>query len=87
MFFNDTIQRPPDQFYKFAEVSRNTRTKLVKTNKDLFIIWGQNGFIATLFCMAYLLVWLSGIGLSKNKVANVAVFLQRQLYILFTVNL
>ena len=40
MFYNDTITRPPEQFYKFSDVSRNTRTRLVRTNKDLFIIWG-----------------------------------------------
>lgn len=87
MFLNDTITRAPDQFYKFYEVSRNTRTRLVKTNKDLFIIWGQNGFIATLFCLAYLLVWLTGIGSSKKKAVKILIFLQRQLFILFTVNL
>lgn len=40
LFFNDTIIRAPDQFYKFYHATRNTRAKLVSSNKDIFIIWG-----------------------------------------------
>ena len=42
MFFNDTRVklRPPDEFYKFVDASKNTRNRLIVTNKDLFIIWG-----------------------------------------------
>lgn len=74
---NDTSlsTRPSDQFYKFMDVSRNTRLRLVGSNKDIFIIWGQNGFIATLFTVAYLVVWISGIGASVSKIAKTFVYL------------
>lgn len=75
LFFNDTVARSPDEFYKFTEAARNTRTRLVKTNKDLFIIWGQNGVISTVFCLSYLLVWLLGLGASKKKIVRLLVFL------------
>lgn len=67
-YFNDktSTTRPPDEFYKFLDMSRNTRTRLIITNKDLFIIWGQNGLIASFFSLAYLLVWGLKIGTSKK---------------------
>lgn len=67
-------------------MARNTRTKLIKTNFDLFIISGQNGFIATLFVFSYLIVLLLDMGASKRMIINGLVFLQRQILILFFVN-
>lgn len=39
-YYNDTSTKLPQEFYKFQMAMRNTRTRLVKTNKDLFLIWG-----------------------------------------------
>lgn len=40
-----------------------------------------------MFSLAYLAVWLTKIGSSSRKPVKILVFLQRQIYILFTVNL
>lgn len=67
-------------------MARNTRTKLIKTNFDLFIISGQNGFIATLLVVSYILVLLLDLGSSKRMIIKGIVFFQRQILILFFVN-
>lgn len=79
--------RAPEEFYKFVGAGRNTRNRLVVSNKDMFTIWGQNGFIASLFCLTYLLVWGLEVGGSKKKVVKCLVFLQRQIFIVFLVSL
>jgi hypothetical protein len=38
--FNDTRASAPEEFYKFEKVIRNSRRRLVVSNKDMFIIWG-----------------------------------------------
>lgn len=78
---------PPDEFYHFLRVSRNTREKIISTNKDIFLIFGQNGIICSIFILAYFAVWLTRVGESKKKVLRILVFLQRQFFVLFMVNL
>ena len=88
-YINDTAieSPPPDEFYKFFQAARNTRSRLVKTNKDLFIIWGQNGVIGTFFIVIYFIAWMSGVGQSKKTAAKIFVFIQRQFFLIFVINL
>lgn len=59
-YFNDTSteekEYPPEEFYHFLKVNRNTREKLINTNKDLFLIFGQNGVICSVFVASYLII-------------------------------
>lgn len=57
----------------------------MKSNKDLFIIWGQNGIICGLVILTYLVTWMGKLGAKKSKAARLYVFLQRQLIVIFFV--
>lgn len=75
-YFNDRPEDyPPEEFYHFLTVKRNTRERIITTNKDIFLIFGQNGIISCLFVVSYLAVWLTKIGESKKKFLKVLVFM------------
>lgn len=78
---------PNEEFFKFVRFSRGTQSRLVATNQDMFIIWGQNGAFASLMVGSYILVWILGLGKSQNKILRLVVFLQRQLIVMFFVKL
>lgn len=86
-YFNDSKREQPipEEFFKFLIVSKNTRVRLVESNKDLFIIFGQNGIIATLMTFSYLIIWLLNVGKTQKTVVKGIVFLQRQLIVAFFV--
>lgn len=74
-----------EEFFKFVKLQRSTTSKLVQTNKDMFMIWGQNGIIITVMAGLYLVVWIFRIGTYQNIIAKSVVFLQRQLLVMFFV--
>ena len=45
-------------FYIFVALTRNSKPKVIKTNKDLFLTWGQNGVIGAFVMLSYLIVWI-----------------------------
>lgn len=73
LYQNYTNQVQSETFFKFQKVSRNTRKRLVLTNKDLFIIWGHNWIISLVFVTSYLAVWCFGLGKSKSKIVRTLV--------------
>ena len=69
LFYEDKNKnRPPEEFFDFVRYSKNTRKRLLSTNKDIFIIHGQNMFFALLVIFTYLSVWLIGLGDRPGKV-------------------
>lgn len=56
--------RPPEDFFAYVKFTKNTRTKLIDNNRDIFILSGQNGFFACLVIITYSSVWLFKLGLS-----------------------
>jgi hypothetical protein len=75
--------RPPEDFFSFVRYSKNTRTRLITSNQDLFIMFGQNGLFAMLIIATYLSVWLGGLGRSKNKAVQIYITVQRLLFKIF----
>ena len=75
------------EFFTFSKLQRNSAEKIIQTNKDIFMIWGQNGVIATLMTGLYILVWALRLGTYKNIVIKGLVFLQRQLLVMFFVKM
>jgi hypothetical protein len=55
-------KRPPEEFFAFIKYSKYSRSKLIKTDRDVFIISGQNGLFAWLVILTYLSVWLLNLG-------------------------
>lgn len=64
-------------------MKNSSRDRLLKGNSDLFLIWGQNGIIATFIIVSYLLVWLLKLGKKKNIIAKLFVFLLRNIFFVF----
>lgn len=79
--------RPPDEFYNFMNYGLNTRSALVRTNKDLFLIWGQNGFIAGLIALLYLIVTFFRLGQHKMTIIGLVVKISRYLLKMFFVKM
>lgn len=76
----------PD-FYTFVYLTRNSKPKVVRTNKDLFLIWGQNGIIGAFMMLSYLIVWIFQLGASKSKILKKYVFISRTILKLFFVKM
>ena len=53
----------------------------------MFIIWGQNGIIASFIILSYCSVWLLHIGRKKNIVAKIFVLITKNIFFIFFVKL
>lgn len=85
IFVKDDVTRiiPPESFFAFEELKNSSRDRLLKGNADLFLIWGQNGLIATFIIVSYILIWALKLGKKKNIFAKIYVFVLRNLFFVF----
>ena len=70
-------KRPPEDFYAFVRFSKNKRSRLIVSNEDIFIIWGQNGLLALVVILSYMAVWLLKLGQSEKQFIKYFIYLQR----------
>lgn len=84
---DELSERPPDNFYTFTWLVNSSKPKAIQSNKDVFLITGQNGLIAFIMIAFYLVTWLSKIGLSKNRFVRFFIFLHRTILKLFIVKM
>ena len=85
---NEPIKnRPPDNFYAFTFLANNSKSKVIRSNRDIFLMAGQNGLIAFIIILLYLVTWLGQLGKSKSKIIRIFVLLDRTVLKLFFVKM
>jgi hypothetical protein len=71
MYEDSNRYRPPEEFYDFVRYKKNSRNRLINSNKDIFIIQGQNMFFSVLVILMYLSVWLFKLGDNSSNVVKI----------------
>lgn len=70
---------PQDSFFSFVKYRRGSRKRLIVTNQDMFIMWGQNGLLAAICIVLYLCVWFLKLGESKKFLVKIIIKVSRVL--------
>jgi len=79
--------RPSDSFYAFTWLSNSSKNKVIRSNKDIFLISGQNALIALIMILFYSITWLGKLGESKSRVIRIFILLHRTILKLFFVKM
>ena len=67
--------RPQDKFYAFTWLANSSKRKVIKSNKDLFLVSGQNALIAFIIFTLYMVTWIGQLGKRKNKIVKIYILI------------
>lgn len=72
---NEIEVKLPDEFFSFVKYQKNTRSRLIVSNDDMFLLHGQNGLMSILVIVMYLVVWLFKLGQSQKTIVRIFIMI------------